>query len=240
MKGSGLIGALGFVTGGLFCILGIVFLAGAPLLNDPLDSMLEGSARGLRKSGEAINSVTDGVSNSSGMINEVKGSLEATSEALSGTGEVLQQTVEILEETRIILPAMANDMASMPPMVRNLMPNNHFDEVAERTETIATKLGLLNTQLENLSSDLTVTSDAIEGVAASVEILQDDLLSAEGSFSEAADKMESTASFIENGSFSSAAAAFSAGIGVLLLLTGLYQIASGIMIRRLMKAQALQ
>ena len=112
--------------------------------------------------------------------------------------------------------------------------------MAERTETVATKLGLLNTQLENLSSDLIVTSDVIGGVASSVETLQDDLLSAEGSFSEAADKMESTASFIENGSFSSAVAAFSAVIGVFLLLTGLYQITSGIMIRRLMKSRAVQ
>lgn len=238
MKGSGFIGTLGFITGGLLCILGIVFLAGAPLLTAPLDSMLEGSARGLRTSGEAINSVTEGVSNSSGMIAEVKGSLETTSGALSGTGEVLQQTVEILEETRIILPAMANDMASMPPMVRNLMPNNHFDEVAERTETVAVKLGLLNAQLENLSMDVMETSDAISAVAVSVETLQEDLLSAEGSFSEAADKMEATACFVEGGSFSGVVAALSAGIGLLLLLVGLYQISSALIIRRLMKGKA--
>ena len=238
MKGAGFIGTLGLVTGGLLCLLGIVFLAGAPLLTDPLDSMLQGSARGLRTSGEAINSVTDGVSNSTGMISEVKGSLETTSEALSSTGEVLQQTVEILEETRIILPAMANDMASMPAMLRNMMPSNHFDEVAERTATVAVKLGLLNTQLENLSLDVMETSSAIGGVAVSVETLQDDLLSAEGSFSEAADKMEATACFVENGSFSSMLAALSAGIGVLLVLVGLYQISSALMIRRIMKVQA--
>ena len=68
MKGSVFIGTLGFVTGGLLCLLGIVFIAGAPLLTNPLDSMLQSSARGLRTSGEAINSVTDGVSNSTGMI----------------------------------------------------------------------------------------------------------------------------------------------------------------------------
>jgi methyl-accepting chemotaxis protein len=213
---------------------------GAPLLTDPLDSMLQGSARGLRASGEAINSITDGVSNSTGMINEVKHSMETTSGALSSTAEVLQQTVEILEETRIILPAMANDMASMPPMLRNLMPNNHFDEISERTETVAVKLGLLNTQLENLSTDVMETSDAIGGVAVSVETVQEDLLSAEGSFSKAAEKMEATACFVENGSFSSMVAVLSAGIGVLLLLVGLYQFFSAFIIRRLMKGQAVK
>jgi len=220
------------------CVLGLIFLVGAPLVTNALDSMLESSARGLRTSGEAINSVTDGVSNSSGMINEVKESLETTSEALSSTSEVLQQTVEILEETRIILPAMANDMASMPSMLRNMMPNNHFDEVAERTETVSVKLGLLGTQLENLSMDVLETSNAIGGVAVSVETLQADLLSAEGSFSEAADKMEATASFVENGSFSATVASLSAGIGLLLVLVGLFQISSGLLIRRIMMTQA--
>lgn len=235
MKGSGFIGILGLVTGSLFCILGIVLMAGVPFLTAPIDSMLQSSARGLRTSSDAIGSVTEGVSNSTGMVEEVRVSLESASGALEGTGEVLGQTVEILEETRIILPAMANDMASMPPMLRNLMPNNHFDEVAERTEILAGMLGLLNTRLESLSIDVNETSDAISGVAASVETLQVDLLSAEGSFSEAAEKMEATACFLENGSFSSVAAVFSAGLGALLFLTGLFQIMSGLTIRRLMR-----
>jgi hypothetical protein len=200
--------------------------------------MLEDSAKGLRISGQAINSVTGGVSNSTEMISDVKISLETTSEALFSTGDILRHTVEILEETRIILPSIANDMASMPQMLRNLMPNNHFDEVAERTETVAVRLGTLNARLESLSEDVIITSDAIGGVAASVEMLQEDLLSAEGSFSEAANKMETTACFIENGSFSSTVAVMSLSIGVLLLLTGLYQVFSGLAIRKLMKNPA--
>ncbi|HOP27443.1 MAG TPA: hypothetical protein PLM22_09970 [Candidatus Sabulitectum sp.] len=235
MKGSGFIGILGLVTGFMFCILGIVLIAGVPFLTAPLNSMVQSSARGLRTSSDAISSVTEGVSNSTGMIEEVRVSLESASGALEGTGEVLGQTVEILEETRIILPAMANDMASMPPMLRNLMPNNHFDEVAERTEILAGMLSLLNTRLESLSIDVNETSDAIGGVAASVETLQEDLLSAEGSFSEAAEKMEATACFLENGSFASVAAVSSAGLGVLLFLTGLFQIMSGLTIKRLMR-----
>lgn len=235
MKGSGFIGILGLVTGFMFCILGIVLIAGVPFLTAPLNSMVQSSARGLRTSSDAISSVTEGVSNSTGMIEEVRVSLESASGALEGTGEVLGQTVEILEETRIILPAMANDMASMPPMLRNLMPNNHFDEVAERTEILAGMLSLLNTRLESLSIDVNETSDAIGCVAASVETLQEDLLSAEGSFSEAAEKMEATACFLENGSFASVAAVSSAGLGVLLFLTGLFQIMSGLTIKRLMR-----
>ena len=237
MKGFSFPVVLGLVTGALLCSFGVVFLVGGPLVTSPLDSMLEGSARGLRTSGEAIGSVTEGVSNSSGMISEVKNSLMTTSEALSSTGDVIQQTVEILEETRIILPAMANDMASMPPMVRNLMPNNHFDEVAERTETVAAKLGLLNAQLEDLSMDVLVTSGSIGEVAVSVETLQEDLLSAEGSFSEAADKMEATACFLERGSFSSVIALLSSAIGVLLILSGLYHIFSALTLRRLVNAK---
>lgn len=235
MKASGIAEPLGFVTGLLLCVLGVVFIAGAPLVLSPLNSMMDSSARGLRSSGEAINSVTQGVSSSSGMISDVRTSLETSSEALCSTGEVVQQTVEILEETRLILPAMANDMASMPPMVRNLMPNNHFDEVAERTETVSQKLGLLNSRLENLSLDILETSGAIEQVAVSVEKLQEDLLSAEGSFSEAADKMESTACFVENGSFSSMVAVLSAGVGILLFLSGLYHFTSALAISRLRK-----
>lgn len=240
MKGSGLIGMLGFLTGILFILLGIVFLVGGSLITSPLDSMIDSSAMGLRTSGEAISSVTDGVANSSGMIEDVRVSLETSANALTGTGDVIQQTVDILEETRIIMPALANDMASMPPMVRNLMPDNHFDEVAERTENVAFQLGLLNTQLENLSGDVLVTSGAISGVAASVETLKEDLLSAEGSFSEAAEKMEDTATFLENGSFAGVVAVLTMGIGILLVLTGLYQVTSGITIRRLMKKQGSQ
>ena len=235
MNGSGFIGTLGLVTGVLFILLGIVFLVAGPLITNPLDSMLDSSARGLRTSGEAISSVTNGVSNSSGMIEDVRVSLETSSEALTGTGDVIQQTVEILEETRIIIPALANDMSSMPPMVRNLMPGNHFNEIAERTETVAVKLGLLNTQLESLSGDVLSTSEAVSGVALSVETLKDDLLSAEGSFSEAAEKMEETADFLEKSSFAGTVAVLFMGIGILMLLTGLYQVSSAVTISRLMK-----
>lgn len=238
MKYSDFIGTLGIASGAMLCVLGVIFLVGAPFLTSPLNSMLEDSAKGLRISGQAINSVTGGVSNSTEMISDVKISLETTSEALFSTGDILRHTVEILEETRIILPSIANDMASMPQMLRNLMPNNHFDEVAERTETVAVRLGTLNARLESLSEDVIITSDAIGGVAASVEMLQEDLLSAEGSFSEAANKMETTACFIENGSFSSTVAVMSLSIGVLLLLTGLYQVFSGLAIRKLMKNPA--
>ncbi len=158
MKGSMYINILGTTTGVLLIALGIVFMAAGPLLMKPLDSMLMNSARGLRTSSGAIITLTEGVSNSSGMINEVQTSMNTTSLVLFRTGDVLNQTVGILEETRIILPAIANDMASMPPMLRNIMPGNHFDEVAERTENVAAKLGLLNGQLENLSTDVIQTS----------------------------------------------------------------------------------
>ncbi len=191
MKGSMYINILGTTTGVLLIALGIVFMAAGPLLMKPLDSMLMNSARGLRTSSGAIITLTEGVSNSSGMINEVQTSMNTTSLVLFRTGDVLNQTVGILEETRIILPAIANDMASMPPMLRNIMPGNHFDEVAERTENVAAKLGLLNGQLENLSTDVIQTSEAIDGVASAVDTLREDLLSAEGSFSEAAEKWNS-------------------------------------------------
>ncbi len=235
MKGSVFISTLGTITGVLLILLGTAVLVAGPLLMDPLDSMLENSARGLRTSSSAIRTVTEGVSNSTGMINEVQSSMNTTSSALFRTGDVLNQTVEILEETRTILPAIANDMASMPPMLRNIMPGNHFDEVAERTENVAAKLGLLNGQLENLSADVISTSGAIEGIACSVDTLREDILSAEGSFNEAADKMENTADIIERGSFSTLAVFISFLIGILLVLAGLYQIYSGRMIRDLME-----
>ncbi len=238
MKGSGLIGSMGFITGILFIILGAVFVAGGPLLTAPLNSMLEDSAGGLRTSSEAIRSVTEGVSNSSGMIEEVRISLVTSSEALEGTGDVIEQTVDILAETRIIMPLLAGDMASMPPMVRSLMPENNFDEIAERTENMAVLIGMLNTHLETLSADLGVTAGIIGDVAASVELLQEDLLSAEGSFSEAANKMEATASFIENGTYSTLIAGLLVGVGLLMVLTGLYHIISASAIRKLMKKQA--
>lgn len=234
MKGSVYISTLGTVTGILLILLGAAVLAAGPLLMDPLDSMLGNSARGLRTSSSAIRTVTEGVSSSTGMINEVQSSMHTTSSALYRTGDVLNQTVEILEETRAILPAIANDMASMPPMLRNIMPGNHFDEVAERTENVAAKLGLLNGQLENLSFDVISTSGAIEGIACSVDTLRGDILSAEGSFNEAAEKMERTAEYIERGSFSKLVVFLSFLLGILLVLAGLYLISSGRVMRDLM------
>ncbi|MCK5786057.1 MAG: hypothetical protein KAH54_05820 [Candidatus Sabulitectum sp.] len=240
MKGSGFVNALGFITGTVFMLLGIALAIGGPILTSSLDSALQESSMGIRTAGEAIRTATEGVSNSTGMIEEVRLSLESSSEIVSGTGVVLQQTVSILEELRIILPALASDMASMPQMLRGLMPANHFDEVAERAETVSTELGFLNTQLEDLAGEVSEAGESIGDVAASVEALEEDLLSAEGSFSDAADKMDQVAIALENGSYAGFISVSSAALGVLLFLAGLYQISTGMMIRKLEKGQALK
>lgn len=237
MKGSGFLNALGFVTGVIFMMLGAVLTVGGPLITASLDSMLQGSVGGLRSASGSIRAATEGVSNSTGMVEEVRLSLESTSELVSSTADVLQQTVSILEELRMILPALANDMASMPAMLRSMMPANHFDEVAERTEIVSIELGFLNTQLENLAGDVTQVGESICEVAISVEIMEEDLLSAEGSFSDAADRMNAAADSMENGSYARLISASSIGLGILMLLAGLYQISSGMMIRKLVKAQ---
>ncbi len=237
MKGSGFVNALGFITGTVFMLLGLLLAIGGPMITTSLDSILQESSTGLRTAGSAIRTATDGVSSSNGMIEEVRTSLENTAEVVSATGGVIEQTVSILEGMRVVLPALANDMASMPQMLRNLMPANHFDEVAERTENISSELGLLNSELEDLSVDVLLAGESIGDVAVSVEALEDDLLSAEGSFSAAAEKMESVAASIEDGHYSGIVIVFSAGLGILLFLAGLYQIATGLMIRKLVKGQ---
>ncbi len=237
MKGSGFVNALGLFTGVTFMLLGMVFLIGGSLITGTVDSILLESSAGLRTASEAIRTATDGVASSTGMVEDVRLSLESSSEVVASTGGVIRQTVSILEQMRIILPALANDMASMPLPVRNLMPANHFDEVAERTETVAEELGFLNSQLEALAVDVILTGESIGEVAVSVEAMEDDLLSAEGSFSDAAEKMETIAISIEDGSFAGIIAIFLAGFGVLMLLAGLYQISAGIMIRKLAKGQ---
>ncbi len=237
MKGSGFVNTLGFITGIIFMVLGVVVAIGGSMITASLDSVLQESSKGLRTASEAIRTATEGVSNSSGMVEEVRVSLETTSEVISSTGVVIQQTVAILEEMRIILPALANDMASMPPMVRNMMPANHFDEIAERTETVSVELGFLNSQLEDLAVDVNLIGESIGQVAISVEAMEDDLLSAEGSFSDAAEKMEQVAGSLENGSYSGAIVLITIGLGILLFLAGLYQISMGMMIRKLAKGQ---
>lgn len=237
MKGSGFVNALGFVTGVTFMLLGMVFIVGGSLMTGTIDSVLQESSAGLRTASDAIRTATEGVANSTGMVEEVRLSLESSSEVVASTGDVIYQTVSILEEMRIILPALAGDMASMPPLLRNIMPVNHFDEVAERTETVSNELGFLNSQLEALAADVILTGESISEVAVSVEVMEDDLLSAEGSFSDAAEQMELIAVSLENGYFAGVIAVFSVGLGVLMLLAGLYQISAGIMIRKLVKGQ---
>jgi hypothetical protein len=238
MKGTEIVNALGFVTGAVFMLLGIVLSIGGSLITATLDTALQESSRGLRAAGDAINTATDGVAGSRGMVEEVRRSLENTSCIVTGTGDVIQHTVSILEEMRFILPVLANDMASMPPMVRNMMPSNHFDEVAERTETVSAEIGFLNSRLEDLSEDVTVAGESIGDVALSVEAMEDDLLSAEGSFSDAAGKMEEIAASLEGESYATFVAMFTVGFGVLMFLAGVYQISSGLIIRKLVKGQA--
>jgi hypothetical protein len=237
MKGSGFVNALGFITGTVFILLGVAFSAGGPLVNSRLDSSIQELSSGLRTAGNAISTSTEGVSGSTGMIDEVRISLENTSSIVTNTGDVILQTVTILEELKVILPALANDMASMPPMVRNMMPANHFDEVAERTETVSTELGFLNSHLEDLSGDIVIVGESIGEVAVSVEAMEEDLLSAEGSFSEAADRMKEVASSLENGTFTGMLSISMVGFGILMFLAGLYQISTGMMIRKLVKGQ---
>lgn len=237
MKGSAFVNALGFTTGIIFMLLGAALSIGGPLITTSLDSILQESSRGLRTASGAIKTATEGVANSTGMVEEVRLSLESTSEVVSGTGVIIQQTVSILEEMRIILPALANDMASMPLMVRNMMPANHFDEVAQRTEIVSTELGFLNSQLEDLAGDVTLVGGSIGEVAASVEAMEEDLLSAEGSFSDAAEKMNLVAVSLENGSYAGIIVTSSACLGILMFLAGLYQISTGMMIRKLAKGQ---
>lgn len=237
MKGSGFVNALGFVTGVTFMLLGMVFIVGGSLLTGTIDSVLQEASAGLRTASYAIRTATEGVASSTGMVEEVRLSLESSSEVVASTGDVIRQTVSILEEMRIILPALAGDMASMPPLVLNMMPANHFNEVAERAETVSEELGFLNSQLEALAVDVILTGESIGEVAVSVEAMEDDLLSAEGSFSEAAEKMELIAVSLENGSCAGIIVVSSAGLGVLMLLAGLYQISAGIMIRKIVKGQ---
>ncbi len=238
MRGSAFVNALGFITGMTFMVLGVVFAIGGPMLITSLDSMLQESTRGLRTASGAIRAATEGVSNSAGMIEEARLSLESTSEVVSVTGVVIRQTVSILEEMRIILPALADDIASVPPMVKSMMPTNHFEEVAQRTETVSTELGFLNTQLEELAGDVTLVGGSISEVAVSVEAMEEDLLSAEGSFSAAAEKIELVAISLEDGSYAGIVIVLSMGLGILLFLAGLYQISTGMMIRKLVKGQA--
>ena len=63
-------------------------------------------------------------------------------------------------------------------------------------------------------------------------------LSAEGSFSDAAEKMETLALSLENGSYRGVVILSSVGLGILLFLAGLYQISTGVMIRKLVKKQS--
>jgi hypothetical protein len=236
MKGSWFTGALGLLTGVLFFVLGAVFAAGGRLLTAPLDAMLKSTSEGLHTSANAVQSVTRGVASSSGMIDQVQVSLENTSVTLYRTGEVVQGTISVLEETGMILPAIAGDMAAMPPLLRNLMPGNHFDEVAIRAETVAGRLGELSGRMEALSADLVTTSSNIADVAASVESLREDLLSAEGSFSQAAERMEEMALFLENGSIISTILWAVTWAGILLMAAGIYQVNSALNIRKLMKS----
>ncbi|MCD4707337.1 MAG: hypothetical protein K8S62_06330 [Candidatus Sabulitectum sp.] len=240
MKGSGFVNALGFITGMIFMFLGVALAIGGPIIITTLDSMLQESSRGLLTASGAIRTATEGVSNSRGMVEEVRLSLESTSELVSNTSDVLQQTVSILEELRIILPALANDMASMPAMLRNMMPANHFDEVAERTETVSAELGFLSFELEDLAGDVTLAGESIGEVAVSVEAVEEEFLSAEGSFSDVAEKIELVAASLENGSYASITIVSLIGFGVLMFLAGLHQISSGMMIRKLAKNQALK
>lgn len=237
MKRFGFLNTLGFVTGVLFMVLGGVLIIGGPLTAAFLDSMLLESARGLYSASSAIRTATDGVSNSTGMVEEVRLSLERTSEAVLSTAVVLQQTVSILNEMETILPALAKDMESVPAIVRNLMPANSFDDIAQRTNIVSTELGFLNTQLEALAGDVTQVGEAIGDVTGSVEAMEEDLLSAQGSFGDAADKMDMAAASMKRGSYTGIIVASSIGLGILLLLSGLYQISSGMMIRKLAKGQ---
>jgi len=238
MKRYGFISALGFFTGVLFMVLGIALVIGAPLLAGSFNSMLHDSSLGLRAASGAIRNVTEGVGNSASMVEEVRLSLLSTSEVITGTGEIVRQTVTILEQMRIILPLISGDMHSMPVMVRSLIPDNHFEEVAERTQTVASELGFLNARLESLAGDIELAGNGISSVALSVEILEDDLLSAEGSFGDAASKMEDTADTIDKGSFGKTVILVLVGTGLLVFLMGLYQISAGILIRRLEKERA--
>jgi hypothetical protein len=238
MKNPRFISSLGFITGGLFMFFGVALLVGGPLLTGEFNSVLSDSSSGLRTASCAIKRVTTGVNKSVGMVEEVRLSLVNTSEVVTGTASVVEQTVGILEHMGIILPSIAGDMASMPVMVRNMVPNNHFDEVAERTQTVAVELDSLNARLEILSGGIERAGAGISLVAASVEALEDDLLSSEGSFSDAAAKIDETADAIDSGSFISGFLFSVAGLGLLMFLLGFYQISSGMIIRRLLEERA--
>ncbi len=240
MKGYRFVTGLGFFTGITFMVLGVSLVVGGSVLASKLNSALNGTSQGLRTASSAIRSVTHGVSNSTGLVENTRISLESTAEIVTGTAVVIEQTVDILAEMRIILPALADDMVDMPLMVRSLMPENHFEEVAARTETVSNHLGLLNTELVDLSEEVTETGISIAGVASSVSLMEEDLLSAEGSFGEAVVQMESIATTIEDTSYANTLLVLSVGLGILLFLTGLYQISSGMMMRKLAKGLAVK
>jgi len=235
MRSSGFVNMLGYLIGGVLILLGLALVVGGPLLASSLTKGVEESASGLRVVSGAIRTATGGVSSSSGIIEEVRISLETTSAITSSTAQVIESTIVVLDNIKIIMPLLASDMSSMPPMVRNLMPNNNFDEVAVRTEEVSDDLGYLNTRLATLSLEVSNTGESIDDLADAVQGIEENLLSAEGSFGNAADNMEQIAESLENSSFSGVVISVLIGVGLLLFLSGLYLILTRGIIYKLAK-----
>lgn len=235
MKSFGFVNLLGNCIGLVLMLLGLVFIVGGPLVASSLTRGVDESASGLRVASGAIRTATGGVSNSSAIIEDVRLSLVASSEITSGTAEVIESTIVVLDNIKIIMPLLASDMSSMPPMVRNLMPNNNFDEVASRTNEVSDDLGYLNTRLAVLSSEVSVTGETINELAEAVHGVEEDLLSAEGSFGDAADNMDQIAESLESNSFTSIMVLILVGAGLLFFLSGLYLILTGAKINKLVR-----
>ncbi len=235
MRSSGFVNMLGYLIGGVLILLGLALMVGGPLVASFLTKGVEESASGLRVASGAIRTATGGVSSSSGIIEEVRISLESTSEITTSTAQVIESTIVVLDDIKIIMPLLASDMSSMPLMVRNLMPNNKFDEVAARTEEVSDDLGYLNTRLARLSLEVSSTGESINNLADAVLGIEENLLSAEGSFGNAADNMEQIAESLEKSSFSDVVISILIGVGLLLFLSGLYLILTREIIYKLAK-----
>ncbi len=235
MRGSGFVNVLGYLIGGILILLGLALVVGGPLVASSLTTGIEESASGFRVASGAIRTATGGVSSSSGIVEEVRISLETTSAITSSTAQVIESTIVVLDNIKIIMPLLASDMSSMPPMVRNFMPNNNFDEVAVRTEEVSDDLGYLNTRLATLSLEVSSTGESINDLADAVQDIEENLLSAEGSFGNAADNMEQIAESLDNSSLPGVVIFILIGVGLLLFLSGLYLILTSVMIHKLVK-----
>ena len=211
---------------------GITLIVLANILWGPISQGVSKFSEGLSTAHDAIEAVSNGVGSSSAIVSGVRISIVTTSQVVNETRRVLLEAGSVTDELREMSLLAIEDLETLGAGLSAIIGHNNFNETADRMAIVYEVSGQGMLELEQLAVTLELLEGYLLEVADAIETLETDLFSAEAAFGEANQHLSSPFRSADSAVTSKIILFVIDGLGVIVILAGLYLLVLGQVVRK--------